>query len=193
MANMLLKNYEYQYVQAYRNLERRGDFIPAPVAVSYFHLMDEAFHTTTSQLIAQDLYKDFAKPNRYEQWVANATIYQAQRVALSGLSAGLPGIFRSDEAFILSYYKLLQSPIFGFSSDEALHWLERSLTQEHGGFYTNLKYHHRLLTDLQRLFADIGYLWGSNRELRVMAAGGAIERSLRNNRRALTKFRAELA
>ncbi len=193
MANMLLKNYEYRYSQTYRELERNGEFIPAPVAISHFHLLDESFHTTTSQLIAQELYKDFAKPSLYEQFVANLTIYQAQRIALSGISAGLPGIFRSDDAFILSYYKLLQSPVFGMSAEEALHWLEKSLCQEHDGFHTNLKYHRKLLVDLQRLFADIDYLWASNREMRVMAAGGAIDTAIQHNRKAFQTFKTELA
>jgi hypothetical protein len=193
MANMLLKNYEYGYVQAYRDLERQGQYIPAPVAISNFHLLDEAFHTTTSQLIAQELYKDFPKPSAYEQFVANLTIYQAQRIALSGLSAGLPGIFRSDDAFILSYYKLLRSPIFDLSESESLHWLEQSLCQEHEGFQVNLKYHDRLLENLQRMFADIDYLWATNREMQVMAKGGSIDNALKHNRRAFQKFKAEVA
>jgi hypothetical protein len=193
MANMLLKNYEYRYSQTYRELERKGEFIPAPVAISHFHLLDESFHTTTSQLIAQELYKDFAKPSPYEQFVANLTIYQAQRVALSGLSAGLPGIFRNDDAFILSYYKLLQSPVFGMSSEEALEWLEKSLCQEHEGFHTNLKSHRKLHTDLQRLFADIDYLWAVNREMQVMGMGGSIEKTIHHNQKAFQRFKAELA
>jgi hypothetical protein len=192
MANMLLKNYEYGYVQSYRDLERQGQYIPAPVAISHFHLLDEAFHTTTSQLIAQELYKDFPKPSAYERFVANLTIYQAQRIALSGLSAGLPGIFRSDDAFILSYYKLLRSPIFNLSETDALHWLERSLCEEHQGFHVNQNYHDRLLENLQRMFADIDYLWSTNREMRVMAKGGAIAPALAHNRKALQTFKATL-
>jgi hypothetical protein len=192
MANMLLKNYEYRYSQCYRGLERKGQYIPAPVAISHFHLLDESFHTTTSQMIAQELYKEFAHPTPYEKLLANLTIYQAQRVALSGLSAGLPGIFRSDDAFILSFYKLLQSPVFEMSSEDALHWLERSLCQENDGFHANLKFHSRLLNDLQRLFADIDYLWKSNREMHVMAAGSAIAPALQQNRQALRKFAAAL-
>jgi hypothetical protein len=190
MANMLLKNYEYRYSQCYRGLERRGEYIPAPVAISHFHLLDESFHTTTSQMIAQELYKEFANPTPYERLLANLTIYQAQRVALSGLSAGLPGIFRSDDAFISSFYKLLQSPVFEMSSEDALHWLEVCICQENNGFHGNLKFHARLLNDLQRLFADIDYLWKPNREMHVMAAGGAIAPALQQNQQALRKFAA---
>jgi hypothetical protein len=111
MANMLIKNYEYRYSLYYRELEKKGEFIPDPLAFSHFHLLDEAFHTTTSQLIAQDLYKDFTKPTAYEIFLANLTIYRAQSVGLNGLSGGMPAIFRSDESFMLSFYRLLQSPV----------------------------------------------------------------------------------
>ncbi|MBW4513026.1 MAG: hypothetical protein KME64_42075 [Scytonematopsis contorta HA4267-MV1] len=188
MANMLIKNYEYRYSVYYRDLERNGEFIPAPVAVSHNHVLDEAFHTTTSQLIAQELYKDFSKPTEYEKFLANLTIYRAQVVGLSGLSGGLPAIFRTDASFILSFYKLLQSPVFNMSSEEALEWLKKCLCQEHEGFHVTLKYHERLLTDLRRLFDPIDYLWAVNRDMRVMAKGGSISKAIENNTKAFQQF-----
>ncbi len=188
LANMLLKNYEYRYVQYYRELEKKGEFIPAPTAVSYNHLMDESFHTTTSELIAQDLYKDFSKPTAYEKFVANLTIYRAQSVGLSGLSGGLPGIFRTDASFMLSFYKLLQSSVFNMSAPEALQWMERCFCREHEGFHVNLKYHQRLLSDLRRFFQDIDYLWAVNREMRIMAAGGSISKAVESNIKAFEQF-----
>lgn len=188
MANMLLKNFEYSYVQYYRELEKSGAFIPAPTAVSFNHLMDEAFHTTTSQLIAQDLYKDFAKPTAYEKFVANLTLYRAQAVGLRGLSGSIPAIFRNDDAFILSLYRLLQSPVFEFSAQDALVWLERCLCQEHEGFHLNLKHHQRLLSDLRRHFEPMDYLWPVNREVRVMAAGQSVERAIADNARTFKEF-----
>lgn len=188
MANMLIKNYEYRYSQYYRELERKGEFIPAPLAVSHYHLLDEAFHTTTSQLIAQDLYKDFSKPTAYEKFLANLTIYRAQAVGLSGLSGGLPATFRSDASFILSFYRLLQSPVFDMSATEAHQWLEKCLCTEHEGFHLTLKYHQRLLTDLRRLFEDIDYLWPVNREMHLMASGGSINKAIQNNIKAFERF-----
>jgi hypothetical protein len=193
MANMLIKNYEYRYSHYYRELEKRGEFIPAPVAVSHYHLLDESFHTTTSQLIAQELYKDFPKPTAYESFLANMTVYRAQVVGLSGLSGGLPAIFRSDEAFMLSFYRLLQSPIFEMSAEEALHWLEKCMCSEHEGFHVTLKYHQRLLSDLRRLLDGIDYLWPINREMRVMAAGGSISKALSHNVKAFQRFSQAVA
>lgn len=188
MANMLIKNYEYRYSLYYKELERKGEFIPAPLAVSHYHLLDEAFHTTTSQLIAQDLYKDFPRPTAYEKFLANITIYRAQAVALSGLSGGLPAIFRHDDTFILSYYRLLQSPIFNMSAPEAMEWLKKCLCQEHEGFHVTLKYHDRLLSDLRRLFDPIDYLRTVNREMYLMAQGGSIEKAIQNNIKTFKQF-----
>lgn len=193
MANMLIKNYEYRYSHYYKELEKQGEFIPDPLAVSHYHLLDEAFHTTTSQLIAQDLYKDFPKPTAYEKFLANLTIYKSQKVALSGLSGGIPAIFRTDADFMLSFYRLLQSPVFNMSSQEALQWLEKCLCQEHEGFHLTLKYHHRLLTDMRRLFEPIDYLWPVNRELRLMASGGSINKAIQNNSKAFEQFSRSVA
>ena len=193
MANMLIKNYEYRYSQYYRELEKKGEFIPAPLAVSHYHLLDEAFHTTTSQLIAQDLYKDFPKPTAYEKFLANLTIYKAQAVGLSGLSGGIPAIFRNDDTFILSFYRLLQSPVFNMSDREALDWLQKCLCQEHEGFHLTLKYHERLLSDLRRLFEPIDYLWPVNRELSMMASGGSMEQAIQNNIKTFQQFSKSVA
>ncbi len=188
MANMLIKNYEYRYSQYYRELEKQGKFIPAPLAVSHYHLLDEAFHTTTSQLIARELYKDFPKPTAYEKFLANLIIYRAQVVVLSGLSGGIPAIFRNDDTFMLSFYRLLQSPVFNMSNREALEWLRVCMCQEHEGFYLTLKYHQRLLSDLRRLFEPIDYLWSVNREMNIMAVGGVISKAISNNIKAFEKF-----
>ncbi len=193
MANMLIKNYEYRYSQHYRELEKKGEFLPAPLAVSHYHLLDEAFHTTTSQLISQDLYKDFPKPTAYEKFLANLTIYRAQSITMNSLSGGLPAVFRSDDSFILSLYRLLQSPVFNMSDQEALQWLEKCLCQEHEGFHLNFKYHQRLLSDLRRLFEDIDYLWPVNREMHIMASGGSISKAIKNNIKTFEKFSRSVA
>jgi hypothetical protein len=193
MANMLIKNYEYRYSLYYRELEKNAEFIPAPVAVSHYHVLDEAFHTTTSQLIGQELYKDFPKPTAYEKFLANLTIYRAQTVGLSGLSGGIPAIFRTDASFILSYYRLLQSPVFDMSAKEALEWLKKCLCQEHEGFHVTLKYHERLLTDLRRLFDPMDYLWPVNREMSVMAKGGSINKAIQSNIKAFEQFSRSVA
>ena len=192
VANMSLKTYEHQYFKRYRELEKKGEYIPAPTAISYYHMLDESFHTTMSQTIAQEVYKDFAKPTPYEKFIANTVILRGQRGVLGGLSAWLPATFRDDASFMPSLYRLLQSPLFAMSSTEALEWMKKCLCTEHDGFHANLKHHQSLLTDFRRFFGRLDYLWPINREMRVMAEGGSIERAIANNTKALNEFSRSL-
>ncbi len=40
IANMSLKTYESQYFKHFRNLEKKGEFIPVPTQISYYHMLD---------------------------------------------------------------------------------------------------------------------------------------------------------
>ncbi|MCC5610268.1 hypothetical protein LC612_26815 [Nostoc sp. CHAB 5834] len=189
VANMSLKTYEYHYYKQFRDLDKKGEFIPDPIAVSYYHLLDESFHTTMSQTIAQDVYKDFPNPTVYEKLLSNAVIYLLQRGLLGGLSGALPATFRDDVNFMPSYYRLLTSPLFNkMSQEDALYWMEKCLCQEHEGFHVNLKYQQTLLNDLKRFFSHLEYLWPVNREMRVMAEGGSIQKAVKRNQIAFKQF-----
>ncbi len=193
IANMSLKTYEHQYFKHFKKLKKAEESIPAPTAVSYYHLLDESFHTTMSQVIAQELYRDFSQPTAYEKLVANLTIYLAQKGVLGGLSGGLPAVFRDDASFFISFYRLLQSSLFEMSSTEALQWMEKCLCREHEGFHVNLKYHQRLLGEFRRFFDPLDYLWPVNREMGIMASGGSIDRALKNNIKSWKRFSRQVA
>lgn len=193
VANMSLKAYEHRYFKRFKDLEKSNEFIAAPTAVSYYHLLDEAFHTTMSQTIAQEVYKDFAKPTAYEKLLSNVIIYRLQTGLIGGLSGVLPVVFRDDASFMTSYYRLLTSRIFGMSSQEALEWMEKCLCHEHEGFHVNLKFHQSLLSDMRRFFAPLDYLWPVNREMRIMAAGGSIDRAIKRNVVSFTQFAKSVA
>lgn len=181
-ANAILKNQEYPYVRYFQKLQQKGEYIPTPTAVSYYHLLDEAFHTTISQTLAKDMYNDFPKPTAYEKFVSGLTIYMMQRNLLSGLSGVLPGRCVADDPMLmLFYYKLLKSPLFGMETKEALGWMEKCFCQEHEGFQVGLKYHQSLLESMRRLFGCLDYQWQVNREMGVMAAGGSISKALQSN------------
>jgi hypothetical protein len=188
IANMSLKTYEHSYYKSFKDLEKTGEFVPAPIAVSYYHLLDEAFHTTMSQTIAQDVYRDFAKPTAYEKLLSNVIIYRLQIGLLGGLSGAMPAVFRDDACFMVPFYRLLTSPLFGMSSQDALYWMEKSLCHEHDGFHVNLKYHQTLLSDLRRFFDQLEYLWPINREMRLMAGGQSVERAIQRNISAFKQF-----
>ncbi|MBD6619618.1 hypothetical protein FNW02_28310 [Komarekiella sp. 'clone 1'] len=188
-ANAILKNQEYPYVRYFRELEQKGEYIPTPTAVSYYHLLDEAFHTTISQTIAKDMYKDFPKPTAYEKFVSGLAIYMAQRNLLSGLSGVLPGrCVYDDPMLMVFYYKLLKSPLFGMETKEALDWMEKCFCQEHEGYHVGLKYHQSLLELMQRLFSRLDYQWKINREMGIMAAGGSISKALQKNTKTFKEF-----
>lgn len=188
-ANAILKNQEYPYVRYFRELEQKGEYIPTPTAVSNYHLLDEAFHTTISQTIAKDMYKDFPDPTPYEKFIAGQAIYMMQRNLLSGLSGVFPGRCVNDDPMLMLFYlKLLKSPLFGMETQEALDWLEKCFCQEHEGFNVALKYHQSLLESMRKLFGRLDYQWQINREMGVMAAGGSVEKALQNNHKTFKQF-----
>lgn len=193
VANISLKAYEYRYYRQFKEHEKNDEFIPTPMAVSYYHLLDESFHTTMSQVISQDVYKDFAKPTAYETLLSNAIVYLIQRGILGGLSGGIPVTFRDDAHFMPAYYRLLKSPVFNMSHEEALHWMEKCLCQEHEGFNLNFKYHQSILSDMQRFFGRLDYLWPINREMRLMAKSGSIEQAIERNVSAFKQFATSVA
>ncbi|MDZ8188306.1 MAG: hypothetical protein RMX96_26055 [Nostoc sp. ChiSLP02] len=193
VANMSLKTYEYHYYKQFKELDKKGEFIPDPIAVSHYHLLDESFHTTMSQTIAQEVYKDFPKPTMYEKLLSNVIILLVQRGVLSGLSGALPATFRDDVNFIPAYYRLLTSPLFKMSQEDALYWMEKCLCEEHEGFHTNHKFHQTLLNDLRRFFGHLEYLWPVNREMRLMAEGGSIEKAIQRNQIAFKQFASSVA
>lgn len=188
-ANAILKNQEYPYVRYYRELEQKGEYIPTPTAVSYYHLLDEAFHTTISQTLARDTYKDFPKPTAYEEFISGLIVYKMQNSLLSGLSGILPGRCVYDDFLLMTfYYKLLKSPLFEMDTKEALDWLEKCVCQEHEGYQVGLKYHQSLLELMQRLFGRLDYQWKVNREMGIMAAGGSIDKALQKNSQTFKQF-----
>lgn len=189
MANLYLKNMEHSISKYFRKLEKQGEFIPAPTAVSRYHFLDESFHTTISQLLAKELYKNFAPPTAYEKFVANTAIRMMQSGTLGGLSGVLPHRFFADDYSIMELvYRLLQAPLFGMSAQEALHWLNKCLCHEHEGFHVAMENRQRLLSEMRKFFVDVDYLWPVNREMRIMAAKGSIDEAIQNNIKSFEHF-----
>ncbi|MEL6351091.1 MAG: hypothetical protein AAFR58_04945 [Cyanobacteria bacterium J06627_28] len=189
IANLYLKNMEHAIAKYAKQLENNGSPIPAPTAISRYHFLDEAFHTTISKLLAKDLYREFPKPTTYEKLVANSVIYKMQTGTLGGLSAVLPHRYFADDFTLLELlFQLFQSPVFGFSKTEAKHWLERCFCEEHEGLHVAATNRKRLLKELKTFFADVDYLWPVNREMGAMAARGELSAALRQNRRTFGQF-----
>ncbi|MEO1374653.1 MAG: hypothetical protein AAFW70_10105 [Cyanobacteria bacterium J06635_10] len=189
IANMAVKNVEFAIYKYFKKLEKKGEFIPTPTAISYYHLLDEAFHTTTSLFLGRDLYNEFSKPTAYEKFIANWTIYLTQKNFHNGISGASPVSISKDSFSTMDFvYKILKSPVFGMSQAEALHWMQRCFCEEHSGFHMALKYHQTLLSNIRRFCEDVDYLWPVNREMRLMAAAGSIEKALQANRKTFEQF-----
>jgi hypothetical protein len=84
--------------------------------------------------------------------------------------------------------KILESPIFDMSTQEALQWIEKCLCHEHEGFHLNLKAHNHLLSDLRKFAERLDYLCPVNREMRVMASGASIKKAIKKNITTFKQF-----
>ena len=189
IANLYLKNMEHGIAKHYQKLKHQGEFIPAPTAVSRYHFLDESFHTSISQLLAKDAYRDFPQATAYEKFVANLAIYKMQQGTLGGISAVFPHRYFADDCSVLELvYQVLQSPQFGMSDKDALYWVERCFCQEHQGFHEAIANRQRLLAELRRFFADFDYLWAVNRNMSRMAFLGKVEQAIASNRRTFQQF-----
>ncbi|MEM9949638.1 MAG: hypothetical protein AAF810_26700, partial [Cyanobacteria bacterium P01_D01_bin.36] len=125
----------------------------------------------------------------YEKFVANSIIAKMQKGTLGGLSAVLPHRYFADDSTIFELlYQLLQSPVFGFSSAEAQHWMWRCLCEEHEGLYVAAANRQRLLKELRGFFGEVGYLNAENREMTAMAEQGSIDGAIAQNTRTFNEF-----
>jgi hypothetical protein len=181
MANLLLKSTEHSIYNYCRHLQKNNAFVPAPTAISYYHFLDESFHTTTSLFIGRDFYKNLPKPTYDEKVIANLAILRTQSENFSSISGILPNRFLSDGYMIGFLMKVFQSPVFRMSEIEAKQWVEKCLCYEHEGFHSNLKHHNHLLTELRYFAEDVEYLLPINREMQVMASGASVNKAIKNN------------
>lgn len=191
LANALTKTQEHRHSLYFKELQNQGEFIPVPTAISRYHFLDESFHMTTSQTLARDLYKEFPKPTAYEKLIANGNVYLLQRMvnSINGISSGLHGNYFGDDSLFMSFvYKLLQTPIFDMSSQDALYWIEQSLCHEHQGFHQTFKYHQKLASSLRQLASELDYLWPVNREMRLLDSRVSIDKAIQSNIKTFEQF-----
>lgn len=193
MANLKLKSIEHPIAKYAKQLENNHQFVPAPTAISRYHFLDEAFHTTISQLLGKDLYQEFEDPNLYENLIANFVIYMMQRSSFGSVSAVIPDSSSRDglDNFALVYY-LLRSPVFKFSHLSAKQWMRRCFCEEHDGFHQSVRNRAQLLKSLKRFSSEVSYLWPINRDMTVMAKLGSIDTALKHNIRTFDCFFKEL-
>jgi hypothetical protein len=191
LRNIQVKVKEYQHYLYSRERTKQGKKVCDPTLVSYYHCLDEGFHTTTSKFISHDLYKDFPKANPWEIFASNILVSEVQKT-MNKLSSTVPGIFSDDTVYIPLVYRLLQTPLFSMSASEALEMLEKNFCQEHEGYHIAAKYHKRALTQNLEYVEGLDHLTSANRQLRVMASA-SIEQTLKNNMSAFRHFSKSLS
>jgi hypothetical protein len=186
LRNIQLKVKEYQHSQYCTKLEKSGEFVPSPAAISHYHYLDEAFHTATSTLLCHDMYKDFGQPSRFETFASNFGVKKVQ-MTMNTLSGCVPGIFADDRPYMALVFRMLQKPLFGMNAKEALEMTEKCFCREHDGFHVAAKYHKRAFNDNRNYVDGIEYLTPANRELRIMSEA-SLAKSMKNNRASFDRF-----
>ena len=187
LSNLFLKSYEEQIYKYCLALKKQGKDTPIATEISYYHLLDEAFHTTTSLFCGQELFKNFPQPSYVEKFIANLGVYLTQLENLSSISGIAPSRFMND-AYLMDYiYMLFKSPIFSMDHQEALNWMEKCFCKDHEGFHINLNLHQKLLKNSLNYPNKIDYLWPVNKQLKIMASV-SIEKAIKNNIASFKKF-----
>ncbi|MGD1896235.1 MAG: hypothetical protein ACFB16_04690 [Phormidesmis sp.] len=187
LRNIQAKVKEYQHSAYGKELENAGKPVPAPTLISHNHCFDEGYHTATSKFISHEIYRDFKQPNAFEKLTVNAMVRSIQ-FSMNELSVTVPGIFSQDEQYFSTIYKMLQKPLFGMSSQEALNEMGKAYCQEHEGYHVAARYHARALAKNTEFVQDLDHLADFNRELKIMSTA-SIEKAIRANTAAFRRFR----
>ncbi|MEM9535138.1 MAG: hypothetical protein AAGA40_05655 [Cyanobacteria bacterium P01_E01_bin.45] len=193
-ANSMLKSQESKVSRFFMHLKNNEKFIPAPTAISRFHFLDEAFHTTISQLLGRDLFRHFNEPTHFERYLSNLIISKLQKNLLGGFSGAMPGRSVSDSLRLMKdIYSLFRSPIFEFTHEDCLYWIEQIFCYEHNGFHNTYKILEGFHADLRRLFGKLDYLSTSNRELLIMRAAISIDAAINLNKDTFNEFYSSIS
>lgn len=191
LRNIQAKVKEHKHSAYGRELENAGKRVPVPTLISHNHFFDEGYHTATSKFISHEIYRDLKPPTAFEKLTVNAMVRSIQ-FSMNNISATVPGIFSNDAQYFSSIYKMLQKPLFGMSSSEALEAMEKSYAYEHQGYHVAAKYHARALAKNTEFVQDLDHLAGFNRELRIMSQV-SVEKAVKQNRIAFRRFSQKIA
>lgn len=159
---------------------------PIPSRISYCHFLDESFHFNSSTIISHDVLRALAPPTRFERWVANLTLRGTQRDHFH-FSTAINGLFWYDPALYGKIYKILRSPIFAMSREQAKAMMWDCFTNESEGLHESARSREIAMNSYKEYLAGIDHVDGTNKEMRLMA-NNSIARHLATNQRALKKF-----
>ena len=159
---------------------------PIPAHISYCHFLDESFHFNSSTIISHDVLRSLPPPTRFERWVANLTLHGTQRDHFN-FSTAINGLFWYDPALYPKVYKILRSPIFGMSREQAKAMMWDCFTTESEGLHQSARSREIAMNSYKEYLAGMGYVDGTNKEMAIMARNST-RRHLDTNRRELKRF-----
>jgi hypothetical protein len=176
---------QHQLSQFYsKNPDKERVAIPAKI--SYHHFLDESFHFNSSTVISHDVLRSLKPPTKFEAWVTNRALSGSQHDHYH-FSTAINGLFWYDPALFAKVYKILRSPIFKLSDEEARHMMSDCFTRENEGLNRSAKSRQIAIESYCEYLSDLDYVSRENREMQVMRRN-SIDQHLRTNRRELRKF-----
>lgn len=164
---------------------------PLPSKVSFYHFIDESFHFNTSTVVSHDVINSLPKPGKLETHIGNMALNGCQKDHYN-FSTAINGIFWYDPALFQSIYKILKSPIFGMTHEDALVAMEKSFCEENEGMLSSYKTHRESVDSYKAYLQDFNYINKENKELRLMASN-SLEKHLKTNRQAFEAFKRSAA
>jgi hypothetical protein len=162
------------------------DTAPIPAKISYYHFLDESFHFNSSTILSHDVVTCLAPPTKFERLVANLGLLGCQRDHFH-FSAAINGIFWYDPALYSKIYRVLRSPIFDMSDNDAKEMMCRCFTEESEGLHRSFLTHQEAMASYKVYVEKLDYLWKQNREMSVME-GNSISRYLATQQKAFQIF-----
>lgn len=162
------------------------DAAPIPSQVSHYHFLDESFHFNSSTLISHEVINCLEAPTAFEQQIANLGVRGCQQDH-STFSVVINGIFWHDPGLYETVYRVLRSPLFSFSLQEAKEVMQQCFTQESEGLYQSYQTHYEATSAYRAYLEPLTYLWPSNQQMSTMAKA-SIDRYLATQRHSLPKF-----
>lgn len=163
---------------------------PIPAKISYYHFVDESFHFNTSTVISHDVINSLKEPTKFESHVANMSLWGCQKDHYN-FSTAINGIFWYDPALYKPVYKMLRSPVFSMSHDEAMHAIEKTFCEESEGAVASAKTHLEAVDSYKAYLADFKYVEKKNKEMHLMAKNN-LAKHIQTNKNAFNRFRKSL-
>ncbi|MEN3332851.1 MAG: hypothetical protein V7641_2216 [Blastocatellia bacterium] len=176
---------QHQLSQFYSKQPNK-DEAAIPSHISYCHFLDESFHFNSSTIISHDVLRSLPPPTRFERWVANLTLHGTQKDHFH-FSTAINGLFWYDPALYPKIYKILRSPIFAMSPDEAKAMMWDCFTGESEGLQQSARSREIAMNSYKEYLAGIDYVDRANKEMALMARNST-RQHLDTNRRELKKF-----